>query len=169
MLSRTDGERAAALRIEEIVGDRVRARRDELGWTQAELGERVGQHLGATWSRQSVSAAEKGKRAFPVAELVAFAHVLDVTISYLLMPPPNIDKVETAPGIAIEAAVIMGTTLPFKGTDSSEEKFADVGGRFFQHLADLSELTATVRGDIDSIVRALQAVQASRDQEQVTG
>jgi DNA-binding XRE family transcriptional regulator len=160
MLSRTDGERAAAVRIEEIVGERVRAKREELGWSQAELGERLGKHLGGRWSRQSVSAAEKGKRAFPVA---------DVTISYLLMPPPNIDTVEIAPGVAAERSVLMGTMLPFKGTDSGGEKYLATAGRFLQHLLDLKELTATVCGDLDDFGQALQEIQASRAAGQETG
>jgi transcriptional regulator with XRE-family HTH domain len=155
--------RAAAVRIEEIVGERVRAKREELRWSQAELGERLGKHLGAPWSRQSVSAAEKGKRAFPVAEMIAFARVLDVTISYLLMPPANIDTVEMAPGVVAESAVIMRSTLPFKGTDGSEEKQLETAGRFLRHLLELKELTATVQGDIDDYALALQEIQAVKD------
>ena len=157
------------MRIEEIVGKRVQAKREELGWSQAELGQRLGKHLGSSWSRQSVSAAEKGKRAFPVAEMVAFAHVLDVTISYLLMPPPDVLEVELTPGGAADRAVIMGTTLPFKGTDSSGEKYLETAQTFLQHLGDLGELAGIVRADIARFAADLQEIDASRADGGPTG
>ena len=43
--------------------------------------------LGRPWSRQAVSAAEKGERSFGAAELVALAAVLHATVGDLLRPP----------------------------------------------------------------------------------
>lgn len=75
------------MRVEEFVGQRVRARRDELGMTQEEFGRRVGQLLGRPWSRSTVSVAEKGDRAWAAADLVTVAIVLQTTVGDLLRPP----------------------------------------------------------------------------------
>jgi len=75
------------VRVEEVVGRRVRARREELGMTQKEFGRRVGQLLGKAWSRSTVSVAENGSRAWAAADLVAVAMVLQVTVGDLLIPP----------------------------------------------------------------------------------
>lgn len=153
------------MRIGEVIGERVRAQREERGWTQTKLGERVGSHLGQDWSRQAISAAEKGKRAFTAAELVTFAHVLGVSVSYLLTPPPGVDVIEMAPGIGAESATIAEAVTPYRGTDSAEEKFIVAGRRFFQHLADLREILALVLDDMDAFVANLQAVHAERGGE----
>ncbi|MGF6824009.1 hypothetical protein M2317_002934 [Microbacterium sp. ZKA21] len=68
--------------LEAVVGANIaRLRADR---TQAALGEALGEHLGSPWSRQAVSAAEKGKRSFTAAELVALARALDASIPDLL-------------------------------------------------------------------------------------
>lgn len=71
---------------EELVGQRVAEIRDRLGMTQQQLGEHLGPLLGRPWPRQTVSAAEKGKRAFTAAELVALAHVLDTWAGRFFVP-----------------------------------------------------------------------------------
>jgi hypothetical protein len=55
--------------------------------TQAALGEKLGGPLGKPWSRQAVSAAEQGGRAFTAAEIAAFALVFEVPVGRLLTPP----------------------------------------------------------------------------------
>lgn len=88
------------MRVEEFVGQRIRQRRDELNMSQAELGRRVGDLLGKPWPRQAVSAAELGKRALGVAELVALASVLETRASRLLTPPIGESEI-TLPGGAV--------------------------------------------------------------------
>jgi transcriptional regulator with XRE-family HTH domain len=154
------------VRIGEVIGERVRAGREEHGWTQAELGRRVGAHLGqGAWSRQVISSTEQGKRSFTAAELVTFAHVLDVSVTYLLTPPPGVDVIEIAPGIGADVAVIDKALTPFRGTDSAEEKFTKSGLQFFQHLADLGQLVNQVQADMDAFVADLQAVHSARKDE----
>lgn len=72
--------------IEQRIGARVRWVRELSQLSQAELGERLGEKLGRAWSRQAVSVAEKGGRAFTAAELVAISEVLDTTIADLFRP-----------------------------------------------------------------------------------
>jgi 8-oxo-dGTP diphosphatase len=87
MLYRTTGLEGERVRVEEVVGGQVRERREALGLTQEQLGRQLEPLLGRPWSRQAVSAAEKGDRAFGAAELVALAAVLHATVGDLLRPP----------------------------------------------------------------------------------
>lgn len=84
-------------RLEEVIGENVRQRRDRLGYSQAQFGERMGFLLGATWKPQTVSAAEKGRRQFIAAELVTLAHVLNCRVQDLLdVDPPQQVRISDA-------------------------------------------------------------------------
>lgn len=65
------------MRIEKIIGDRIRQGRERLGITQAELGERLAPLLGRSLSRQAISNTEAGNRSFTAVDLVAIAHALE--------------------------------------------------------------------------------------------
>lgn len=82
------------MRVEEVVGWQIRERREALQLTQDQLGRQLAIYLGRPWSRQAVSAAEKGDRSFGAAELVALATVLHTTIGDLLRPPLQESAVE---------------------------------------------------------------------------
>jgi len=69
--------------------------------TQEELGIGIGNLAGTPWSRQTVSAAEKGKRAFTAAELVAIARVLETRAPRLLTPPIGVGSVELPNGVSL--------------------------------------------------------------------
>jgi transcriptional regulator with XRE-family HTH domain len=154
------------VRIGEVIGERVRTARDGLGWTQTELGKRIGARLGQrAWSRQIVSAAEQGKRAYTAAELLAFANELDVSISYLLTPPLGVEAVEMAPGVNEHSTTILKAVFPRSSRSAADEKFAESGQRFFQHVADLHQLTVQIQGDIEALVTDLQVVHAERGDE----
>lgn len=71
------------MKVEEIVGANIAARREALGWSQAELGERIAPTIGKVWTRQTVSAAEKGGRAFTAGEITALAVTLETGIARL--------------------------------------------------------------------------------------
>lgn len=78
------------MRIEEVIGQRIQELRKAQPGTgemsQEKLGSLLEPLLGKPWSRQAVSAAEAGKRAFTAVELVALAAVLDTTIDDLFDP-----------------------------------------------------------------------------------
>lgn len=74
------------MRVEEHIGQRVRARRAELGLTADEFGRQLEPLLGKKWSRQTVSMAEQGSRAWVAADLLAVAKVLQTTVSELFRP-----------------------------------------------------------------------------------
>lgn len=70
--------------LEEAVGANIRRMLERAGVTQEAFGQRLATYLESPWTRQAVSAATKGKRAFTAAELVTLAAVLDSTVFELL-------------------------------------------------------------------------------------
>lgn len=95
------------MEITELVGSKVRQRRQQLDMSQQDLGAKVGGYLGEQWSRQAVSAAEKGGRAFAITEVAAFAAALDTNIRELLTPDPRTHQVEL-PGLTVERDTYSG-------------------------------------------------------------
>lgn len=91
------------MRVEELVGQRIREHRERLGITQEELGRRLEPLLGKPWPRQAVWAAEQGKRSFAVAELVALADVLQTRPARLITPPLSVDDIELPSGSVVQA------------------------------------------------------------------
>lgn len=74
------------MRLEEAIGRNVARLREVSGLSQAQLGDALAGYLGKPWSRQAVSAAEKGRRAFTAAELVSLALVLKTSLDLLMLP-----------------------------------------------------------------------------------
>jgi transcriptional regulator with XRE-family HTH domain len=110
------------VRIEEVIGQRIREVREINDVTQEQLGRRLGELLGKEWSRQAVSTAEKGGRAFTAVELVALAHALGTTVPRLMTPPVNVRSVELPGGEQIGRQEVTRSTLP---RASTEKAFAD--------------------------------------------
>jgi transcriptional regulator with XRE-family HTH domain len=78
------------VRIEDVIGYWITKGREETGMTQGQIGEELGRYLEKPWPRQAVSAAEKGRRSFTAAELVAFSAVLGCNVETLLQPPEGV-------------------------------------------------------------------------------
>jgi transcriptional regulator with XRE-family HTH domain len=75
------------MRIEEIIGLRIREVRTAKGWTQADLGVRMMLGLEKPWTPQAVSLAEKGERDFRAVELLMLAALLGVSVEYFFLSP----------------------------------------------------------------------------------
>jgi len=78
--------------------------------TQEEFGRDLGPFLGKPWSRQTVSMAEQGTRAWVAADLLAAALVLHTTVGDLLRPPVEEAAIElggpyTVPKDALYGAI----------------------------------------------------------------
>lgn len=73
------------MNLEHVIGHRVQKLRNARRWTQEELANRLNGEGAArtTWIRQTVSAAEKGRRHWVVAELFQVARVLGVSVGEL--------------------------------------------------------------------------------------
>jgi transcriptional regulator with XRE-family HTH domain len=138
--------RGCHVRLEQVIGHRMRERREEMALTQEQAGHRIGELLGRPWPRQAVSAAEKGDRAFTAAELVAIAFALDTNVSWLLTPLAGGLGVEMPSGAAVDQAKLIAAVLPRPGdggdTDAVRQILVDLGqkimenARAFDHLMD---------------------------------
>jgi transcriptional regulator with XRE-family HTH domain len=96
------------VQVEQVIGTRMRHFREINALTGEQLGERIGELLERPWSRQAVSAAEAGKRAFTAVELVALAYALETTVSRLFMPPTPDEPIETPSGRRIALHEVVG-------------------------------------------------------------
>lgn len=73
-------------KVGELVGMNVKAARERRGMTQGQLGLALEAFLGKTWTRQAVSIAESGDRAFAAEDLLALAGATGTTVEDLLLP-----------------------------------------------------------------------------------
>lgn len=64
-----------------LVGERVRSRREELGWSQDQLAAAMGQNN--VW----ICRLEKGRRSVRLDELPELASALGVSVEFLLYGP----------------------------------------------------------------------------------
>jgi len=73
-----------------IIGDNVKALRDEAGWTQAEVAEAMAS-LGFDWKRITMAQTESAVRRVTFEELLGLAVLFAVPVVQLLLPPdePN--------------------------------------------------------------------------------
>jgi transcriptional regulator with XRE-family HTH domain len=141
------------MKIEEAIGRNIEAMRVSAGLSQAELGRELGRYLGGEWSRQAVSAAEKGRRSFTAQELVALAFQLRTTVPQLMQPTEHVQmgggtfRVEAVTAALVpdsdEAALRLAVLRTLTSIERSTNKAEDIA--FAQRLlaADLR----TVLGD----------------------
>jgi transcriptional regulator with XRE-family HTH domain len=90
------------MRVEELIGARVRLARREAGLTQVELGERLSRYLTGGWSNIVVSLAETGRRNFSASELVALGAVLGRPVAWFFVPLNGESQIQL-PGGPLEA------------------------------------------------------------------
>lgn len=156
------------MRIEEVIGQRIKDIRELNDETQEQLGQRLGAVLGREWSRQAVSAAEKGGRAFTAAELVAIAYTLGTTVPRLLTPPVGVRSIEMPGGVQVDRADVLQSALP---RGSAEKVFEQVR----EHLRTLAQTQERAKQDavasleslahIDQLLALAADVITTRDQQ----
>jgi transcriptional regulator with XRE-family HTH domain len=137
------------MKLEELVGERVREARELRGWTQQHLGEQLEPYLGRVWTRQAVSNAEKGGREFTAAELVAFALTLRQRVGWFFMagtgdPLTLPGSEEVGPGQLLDLFASMGDLV-------ASEEASD-------HLASLGRINDEIRDQALAIERRTAAV-----------
>ncbi|MBY3792536.1 helix-turn-helix transcriptional regulator [Rhodococcus fascians] len=138
------------MKIEELIGLRAQRSREEQGISQPEMGRLLEPLLGSVWPRQTVSAAERGKRAWASSELFAFAHVLQVPVGHLMAPTAEVDEIELASGAKISVK------------DLDDEMHHDVTqeslGDMARVISDLRESNARQQGLINSLALQVDEV-----------
>src|SRR3954452_11836691 len=130
------------MKPEEMVGQRILEIRERLGMTQQQLGELLGELLGKPWPRQTVSAAEKGKRAFTAAELVALAIVLRTQANRLLLAPMELEQLEMPGGVFVGRNAV-SAALGYRGGDANE-RFHSIAatGKAVEAIRETARLTS---------------------------
>jgi transcriptional regulator with XRE-family HTH domain len=108
------------MRIQERIGKRVREAREQARLTQEELGEAMAYEgqasLGHRWSKQTVSAAEAGKREFVAEELLVLALILEKPIWWFFglgdtaADIADFDKVQLPNGFYLPERTIQNAT-----------------------------------------------------------
>ena len=109
--------------------------------TQADLGRHLGELLGTPLPRQSIFAAEQGKRQFTAAELVAFAYVLGGEVNDFFRLPVG------------ESAVTMpsGSTLTREDLQQSAASGASAAIRLREELAKGVQTAHAAQGNLAAI------------------
>lgn len=133
----------------QVIGYNVKTRREALGMTAEDLGERLEPYLRNKWPRQTVYLLEQGNRRVTADEAVALAHILGTTVADLFTPGPEVDAV------IVGDKVIEREALLVEASESEGELF-----RHFQALLrarrDVSALTAAedvVLANLDDVFR----------------
>jgi transcriptional regulator with XRE-family HTH domain len=129
----------ARVRLEQVVGQRIHDIRERAGMSQAGLGRALAPLLGRPWTRQAVSAAEKGARDFKIAELVAIARVLETTVAQLVLPGPEVRREVVFPsGKTITAMELLDAVLsPRIDMESERGQVLKTGNELAEAVAEL--------------------------------
>jgi transcriptional regulator with XRE-family HTH domain len=136
------------MRIEQVIGAKIAAKRKEHGVSQDELGRQLGELLGKVWSRQAVWAAEQGKRTFTAVELVAFAYVLGVKVEAFMRPPLDIDGITMPSGFELTYLELIepSTTPGYREALEEADNLAGVLEEATSSVAELKQsLDKTIR------------------------
>lgn len=100
--------------LEEAIGANIRALRGET--PMQALGAALAPFLGKPWSRQAVWEAERGRRAFTAAELLALAAALGVTLPQLF---ESSDPIQMPSGRTLDEVALDALTT---GTNDDRER-----------------------------------------------
>jgi transcriptional regulator with XRE-family HTH domain len=143
------------VKIEKIVGLNMAGVRGRQGWSQPEFGKMLGTIPGVKpWSRQAVSNAENGQRAFTAADLVAIACVLETSPAALLTLRPEAHTVELGDA-PIPREQLENPTWTHESTSEA--------------LADVLRAVRTVTSGLDQIMDVAQPLVALGDELSAAG
>lgn len=144
------------MRIERIVGLNVSDVRGRMGLSQPELGRLIGEIPGMKpWSRQAVSSAENGQRAFTAADLVALACVLETSPAALLTLRPEAESIDLGGGVPIRREVLENPTWTHESTSEA--------------LGDVLRVVRTLVSGIDELAAIAEPLQRAGDELSAAG
>jgi transcriptional regulator with XRE-family HTH domain len=145
------------VRVEEIIGYRIRRRREAMELSQEQLGQRIGELLGREWPRQAISAAEKGKRSFAASELLAIAHVLGVSVGRLLSPPAETESIELASGCQLPRSALIGAALDRSSLERTFDEMMQALVRLGEQQKVIAEAAVRAGEDVAKLREMLWA------------
>lgn len=94
--------------VPRVIGHNIRVKRESMGISQAELGQRIGHYSGSAWTRQQVFNAEKGSRSFTASEVAVVSLATGLVPALLFQPPPEALAIELAEGHNVSAGWLSG-------------------------------------------------------------
>lgn len=141
------------MRVEELVGRRVRESRETVGLTQEQLGQSLQPYLGKKWPGQQVSVAEDGGRKFTAAELFALSMVLDRPVSYFFIPI-SVTPIE-APGGAVPVDEATSRQIWGPSKDSVAPIVVSVLQRLPGFLGEMEQSAREARQVVDDLLTTL--------------
>lgn len=141
------------MRVEELVGRRVREIREDLGMSQGQLGEEIGKLLSKPWSRQTVSMAELGRRAFTAAELIALAHVLGVHVGQMFTPPVDLPhaELELSSGVTLDSQELMQALSEDKDDEEARRQLLSL----IRSVQIMGNLTGSIQANVQFLLNNL--------------
>ncbi len=143
------------MKPEKVIGKRIKAVRESRKMTQDALGTALGHWLKQAWPRQAVSGAERGERAFTGAELIALAHVLEINIGALLMPPMDAEDIEMPSGAMLPPSSLARVALDVETRNvlpDAYETIARIANWLDRHIGDSTGELRTLRDAYASMV-----------------
>jgi transcriptional regulator with XRE-family HTH domain len=135
-----------------VIGQNVKALRENRGETAEEFGIRIGAIFGKPWPRQTVYGMEQGQRRLAAEEVVAIAFLLDVSIADLFVPSADVDEVQ------VGSWRVPRERLLTQGQQDSERLYgvarhAQALHRSIPEIFQLLRAQQLVVGDIDLALR----------------
>jgi transcriptional regulator with XRE-family HTH domain len=150
------------VKLEEVIGVNIAERRAWMEMSQTELGEALGKYLEKPWSRQAVHTAEKGRRAFTAAELVALALVLETELPELMAPPLQArGEVVELPNGVLPVSHLVNVVRP--ETPEAWERRANMGT-----VADITPMLGGVIDTLQILKISLEGILQEAEDQQVT-
>lgn len=147
--------------IGEVIGWNIREQR-AARWTQPEFGKLIGTVLPKPWPAQTVSSAEKGERAYAAAELVAIAHLLEVSVATLFSPPLPVQTVTVTDQLSVPAQTLHTTAVPPSHHDDISRFLYGEGwstlGRIAQLRENIVEQTKLIEQESRSLFIRLEEI-----------
>jgi transcriptional regulator with XRE-family HTH domain len=159
------------MRIEEVIGQRMKDFRELEGMSQRELGEGLEPYLGKPWSRQAVSTAETGGRAFTAIELITIAAVLGTSVSRLMTLMPAVGELETPGGVVISgrdtAAVVVSRMSPNVIYSEMQSAITELAQRLAELETEAAQAARSRSMVFDSMQALLDLLDAAQNVEYI--
>lgn len=126
--------------VETLIGANLKRLRVERGYTQRDLGERLGVVASHPWKPQTVADAEAGRRKFAAGDLFILATALRVPIPVLLQVPEGTTTVQAGKSlVAVPPAIPLdGDSLGYM-LDSLRSLLADLQAYVYPSLGKVDE------------------------------
>jgi len=131
--------------ISKHIGERIRRAREQRGWTQGELAQRLGKNA------TTVSNYENGNRTIRITELPELARVLEVPIAYFFESEEQITERLAELVDALQSQRVLD--------DHLLQEFIDLLTTYLQAVSEMRANLSTVFAELDQLKEQLGTAQ----------